>query len=207
MLTVETLVVGQLQTNCYIVSTSDSERTAAIIDPGEDAEYIMNRITDLNVTPSEIIATHGHFDHIGAAAELMVNYQVPFLMNSADTFLVTRMRETAKHFVSVDLGPSPIVTGDPQDSAFFVALTTPGHTPGAVMLLAKNEGIAFIGDTLFADGAFGDTTHSYSDKKALKASVQLICSLPGDTLLYPGHGEPILVEDIQRFIRENALER
>lgn len=204
MLTVETLTVGQLQTNCYIVYSSDPERTAAIIDPGDDAEYIMNRIADLNVTPSEIIATHGHFDHIGAVSELMVNYQVPFLMNSADTFLVTRMRQTAKHFTSVDLGPAPVVTGDPTDSAFFMAFATPGHTPGAVMLLAKKEGIAFVGDTLFADGAFGDTTHSYSDKKALGKSVQLICSLPGDTLLYPGHGDPILVEDIQRYIRQQT---
>src|SRR3989344_2876188 len=133
------LVVGQLQANCYILADQKNGK-AIIVDPGDDAEYIKNVLRDLDVTPTKIIATHGHFDHILAAWELQQVYKIPFLIHKNDAFLVKRMRETAKHFLKIDIPDLPpgvdgfltekevILVGKTNVKIF----ETPGHTPGSV---------------------------------------------------------------------------
>src|SRR3989344_8716694 len=93
------LVVGQLSTNCYLLSNKKGE--GIIIDPGDDAEYIKQKLIDYEIIPFYIIATHGHFDHLLAALELKLTYKIPLLMNEKDKFLLARMQSSANFFTGV----------------------------------------------------------------------------------------------------------
>lgn len=175
----ETLVVGQMQTNCYITG-------GMIIDPGDDAEYIMDHVRE---TPTMIIATHGHFDHIMAAYALQIAYNIPFYIHEKDIFLLATMQSSAKHFLKI-----PVVDPPPKPTPIsnIPFIHTPGHTPGSICLPIGDALI--VGDTIFEGGAVGRTDHSYSDPLALSASIKKILSYAPETRLLPGHGEETTVQ-------------
>ena len=192
-LQIEQLQVGALQTNCYLVIADTGQ--LLIVDPGDDADYIMRRIADIKGEPTAIVATHGHFDHLMAAYELQVNYGIHFLIHKKDEFLVRAMRESARHFLKVDAGPVPNIDNHLQDGDNITlgktemkVIETPGHTPGSVALWSKEASMAFVGDLLFAQGAVGRTDFSYSSPKKLERSLQEILKLPPETALFTGHG-------------------
>lgn len=185
----ETLVVGSMATNCYIAG-------GMIIDPGDDAEYIVSHLT---VKPTMIVATHGHFDHIMAAYALQLAYNIPFYIHEDDIFLLGRMQSSAKHFLGLkEIDPPPVPTKI-KDLPF---IHTPGHTPGSICVYFKKDNVLFSGDTVFANGAVGRTDHEYSDKAALEQSVKKILSLSPATRIFPGHGEETIV---QKEIRYHTL--
>lgn len=193
------LVVGQMATNCYLLTDKNSGKTL-IIDPGDDAEYIMDHIAQLHADPFAVIATHGHFDHVMAATALQLAYNIPFLLHPADTFLIDRMQESAQHFLGLKhVDPPPTITPLAMDEPFSLGnyalelLATPGHTPGSICIYDATGKQAFVGDTVFAGGAVGRTDFSYSSTDKLKESIARIFALPSDTTLYTGHGEPTLV--------------
>jgi len=202
MLQIQTFIVGQLQTNCYLVS-DDTSHQALIIDPGDDANYIAEKITADNLQPIAILATHGHFDHILGAFELQQIFSLPFFIHPKDLFLLKRMRETAEHYLGISvIEPSPVKPKEfPKDmkiqlgEMYVNVLETPGHTPGGVSFYFQKENICFTGDTVFAGGAIGDWRHEYSDKQLLLRSVKEIVSLPQETILYPGHGDQTTVAE------------
>ena len=72
-----TLRVGQLGTNCYLI---ESDEKVGIIDPGDDGQYIIDQIQRLELSPTWILATHGHFDHVMGATEIKLAYNIPFLL-------------------------------------------------------------------------------------------------------------------------------
>ncbi|HLD25163.1 MAG TPA: MBL fold metallo-hydrolase [Patescibacteria group bacterium] len=186
-----TLRVGQMAANCYLVVETKSKE-GIIIDPGDDAEYIIDTLTKRGINPTAIIATHGHFDHIMAAFAIQKTYDIPVYVHANDIFLVGRMRESAKHFLGIDTDPEPDVTPISKKTLHgFTMLATPGHTPGSICL--AGDGVLFTGDTIFANGAVGRTDHTYSSHIDLLKSIQSILSLPARTKIYPGHGDPTTV--------------
>lgn len=196
-----TLPVGQMKANCYLVINKKTWE-ALIIDPGDDAEYIENKLRDKNCTPVVIICTHGHFDHTGAVLELELTYNIPFLINKKDEFLLEKNQESAKHFTGIDIGPKPKITEIATEgknikigNTNFIIIETPGHTPGSICLYHTKDNILFAGDLLFADGRVGRTDFSYSDKNALLQSIAKIKKLPPETLVYPGHGDSFMISD------------
>jgi hydroxyacylglutathione hydrolase len=198
-LKVRTLRVGQLATNCYLVSDNQS---AIIIDPGDDADYIIQKINDLDLIPTKIIATHAHFDHIMAVNELKEAYNIPFLLHKSDVPLLKWMRQSALHFTKVDPGPAPKVdkflkdkeelkTGNSKltrPAGGLKIIHTPGHTPGGIVLYSNKVGVAFVGDTIFARGRVGRTDFPYCSKNDLQKSTRKLLKLPAKTICYPGHG-------------------
>lgn len=204
------LQVGQMQANCYIV-TCPQTKECLIIDPGDDAQYITDKISSIQATPIGIVATHGHFDHIMAAAELQLIYSVPFMMHTHDEFLLKRMTETARHFLQHDLVTlPPIVSKTIQDSDMVTVgshalriIETPGHTPGSVSLYNEQCGILFVGDVLFQNGGVGRTDHSYCRPLELHDSIDTILDLPGYTIIYPGHGEQTTVDAEMVYHRDS----
>lgn len=195
---VKLLKVGQLRTNCYLV-TDDISSKALIIDPGDGVDFIQRKISDEEVTPTKIIATHGHFDHILAVNELKLAYNIPFLMHKNDEFLLERMRSSCKFFTGYDPGPPPTVDGFLTRSNpvklgkyKFKTIQTPGHTPGGISLYSKKEKVVFVGDLMFERGGVGRTDFSYSSKSDLDKSIEKILKLPNDTEVYSGHGESFL---------------
>jgi len=194
-LVIKTLVVGQLQTNCYIVADLVSQQ-AMVIDPGDDAEYIINSLRDLNVNPTQIVATHGHFDHIMAAFELQQAYDIPFLISQKDIFLVQRMHETAEFFLKIKIPDIPPIISShlSADQILtcghnpFLLVATPGHTPGSMCLYNQQKNILFTGDTLFAGGSVGRTDFSYASPSEMSSSLRYLKKYPHNTQIYPGHG-------------------
>ena len=194
MYTIQTLVVGQLKTNCYLIYANNSDKSL-IIDPGDEADFIIQKINDYGVIPVGIIATHAHFDHIQAVAELKLAFNIPFYLHAKDKFLLQYYRSSAKYFTGIDPGPAPSVDkfikeGDviKTENMSILIIETPGHTPGCVCLYNKNEKIIFSGDTIFANGDVGRTDHKYSDPLVFSKSVKKILSLSKATIVYPGHG-------------------
>lgn len=188
---IETLVVGQMATNCYIVGD-------IIIDPGDDAEYIMSHLQE---KPSMIVATHGHFDHIMAAYALQLVYNIPFYIHPDDNFLLANMQSSAQHFLGLrEIDPSPVATpikNLPAGRQGLSFIHTPGHTPGSICL--KFGDALLVGDTIFSGGAVGRTDFSYSDKEQLHQSLERILKLSGGTRILPGHGQATTVQTEKKY--------
>ncbi len=184
--------LGELQTNCYLL---EDEGKALVIDPGDDAPFILEELQRKNLELVGICLTHGHFDHAMAVGEIQMSFPVPLYMSREDMFLIYRLEKSAQHF----LDHSPVVVkplnieyftpGELHISNFaFTVIPTPGHTPGSVCLYFPGEKNIFTGDTLFS-GAVGRTDFAYGDKKKLHKSLELLFKLPDETEVYPGHGE------------------
>ena len=200
-----TLPVGQLQANCYLYVDKFSKETI-IIDPGDDADFIERNISDRQLKPRLILATHGHFDHIMAVLELKLAYKIPFKASAKDKFLVNNMSKSAEHFIGIDTGPPPSIDASLKEAeiikigrSLLTVIGTPGHTPGSVCLYDKISNSLFTGDTLFADSSIGRTDFSYSSHENLRASLKKIFNLPGKTKIFPGHGRPSTLEEEKNF--------
>jgi glyoxylase-like metal-dependent hydrolase (beta-lactamase superfamily II) len=205
---IEKLVVGQLQTNCYLVWEKETQE-GVIIDPGDDGEYILNRIKDLEIKPQFILATHGHFDHVLAVLELKLALKIPFLINEKDLFLVKRAVQSAKFFTGEKEGLEPLVDQFIKEGDIIrfgkkeklKVVETPGHSPGGVVF--ESRGVVFSGDALFKDG-FGTTQYSYCSYEDLLNSIKnKLFKLQDETMVYPGHGEETTIGEEKKNFTQN----
>ncbi|MBU0998028.1 MBL fold metallo-hydrolase [Patescibacteria group bacterium] len=200
---VEKLIVGSLNTNCYLFYSKS--KNCVIIDPGDDAEYIIDTIFKLQLNPLAVIATHGHFDHILAVDQLKMTFTIPFCCNENDKFLVKSMKKRATRWLSRKIYEiNPKIDTNLQSKykikdISFTILSTPGHTPGSICLYSKKENILFSGDTIFSDGAIGRYDFSYSNKLDLEKSIHLILKLSNETKIYSGHGEETNVKKEKNY--------
>jgi len=188
--------LGQLQANCYLL-TKDKE--CLIIDPADDANFLLEEISRLNLHLVGMLGTHGHFDHLMAVGEIQLSIKAPLYIHNKDLFLVKRLKETAKHFLGFEphiISPTIIEfvpTGILKIKNFKLKIIpTPGHTPGSCCLYFRDEQTLFTGDTLFKE-AIGRTDLSYSSKVDLETSLKTLFALPMETIVYPGHGESTLI--------------
>jgi len=200
---IEKLIVGQLQTNCYLVWEEETKK-GLIIDPGDDAEYILNRIKDLEIKPEMILATHGHFDHVLGVFELKMALKIPFLIHQEDLFLLKRADKTAGYFRGIKDGFVPSADGFLKENekisfgqnSQLKVIETPGHSPGGVAFFSR--GVVFSGDTLFKQGV-GRTDFSYCSQADLIDSIKnKLFKLPDKTIIYPGHGEKTTIGEEKR---------
>ena len=188
---VETLVVGSLFTNCYILIPETKE--ALVIDPGGDAEAIVRALRENGLNLRYIVATHGHFDHVCAVKELQDTLGGETLLHRADLPLLESLPAQGAAF-GMRTGPTPRIDrfleeGDllPLGNGHFRVLHTPGHSPGGISL--TGYGMAFVGDTLFA-GSIGRTDLPGSSHEMLLESIRRkLLTLEENTLILPGHGE------------------
>lgn len=194
---INTLEVGSLKTNCYFVS-QDNE--VGIIDPGDDADFVIRTIQTSGEKPVWIAATHGHFDHVLAASELSLAFNIPFYINPEDKFLLDRAKESAEHFLGIYADPVLVETRDLKErmrlkigDEFLEVIETPGHTPGGISLYSRKNKILFCGDLIFDRGTVGRTDFKYASAKDLENSIKKVMKLPGNTVIYPGHSDPTTV--------------
>lgn len=187
------LSVGQVRTNCYLI---ESDGEVGIIDPGDDGDYIIRKITDLGVKPVWALATHGHCDHLLAVSELCLTLNIPFYLHPKDKFFLPQVPSTVKHYFGIItdpilVEPTPVFkkTKLSIGRAVFQVIETPGHSPGGICLYNQKEKVLFTGDSIFGRGLVGRTDFEYCSKEDLKKSIRKILKLPEKTLVYPGHGE------------------
>jgi glyoxylase-like metal-dependent hydrolase (beta-lactamase superfamily II) len=152
-----------------------------VFDAAHSAAPIVEAVNGRNVVA--VICTHGHNDHITVAPELGDTLDAPVLLHPADEML-WRMTHPDKDFRAVSDDETISVAG-----LDLHALHTPGHSPGSVCWCAPDLSAVFSGDTLFSGGP-GATGRSFSDFPTILASISgRLGSLPGDTVVYTGHGD------------------
>ncbi len=191
---IKTIPVGQLETNCYVV-TNENTLECVVIDPGDESNTIMDYLELNHLMCRAILLTHGHYDHVGAADAVSEETGAPVYMNerddachSVDRHLPYHMGKNARNYDD----------GDAVDAAglHFDVIATPGHTPGGVTL--RCEDVLFTGDTLFK-GSCGRTDLPGGDMDQELASLRRLCELPGDYEVYPGHMEYSTLEREREF--------
>jgi len=189
-----TLPVGQLRTNCYL-AICQKTKNCLIIDPGDEANFISEKILREGLKPIAIIATHGHFDHILATNELKMSFKAPFLANQNDENIINHMTQSASWWLKRKIIESPPTIDQylkEGDSISFGkgglrVIETPGHTPGGVSFYNESSKVLFSGDIIFKSG-LGRTDFSYSSLSDLKNSIKKIRQRFSGFILYPGHG-------------------
>lgn len=179
---IKTLPVGQLETNCYIV-TNEESLECVVIDPGDESNSILDYIESNKLKCKAIFVTHGHFDHIGALSAVAEDTGAPVYMNERDTkvndSLLRRGVELPQSLISYDDGETVECAG-----MKFEIIATPGHTPGGVTI--KVQDALFTGDTLFR-GSCGRVDLPGGDMEEELRSLKKLCMLEGDFEVYPGH--------------------
>jgi hydroxyacylglutathione hydrolase len=191
MLRIETLTVGPLETNCYLFAPVSPTGEVVIVDPGAEPEAILDAVSRLELKVAAILLTHGHVDHMAAAAAVRDATGAPVHMHVADAGMV---RKPDPYWASLVGGVEPCevdveLTGDEQLHLAGVDLQvihTPGHSPGSICYMVG--GTLFSGDTLFA-GSIGRTDLPGGDDRVMQASLaRLTAEVTGETRVLPGHG-------------------
>ena len=181
MLALHTLPLGAYQTNCYILHQEDSS-SCVVIDPGYTPEVILDFLAGKGLKLEAILLTHGPFDHVGAVRELAAETGCKVYLNPDDLSMPPRMTAGPLYYTDTySDGDTLSPAGIP-----FQVLSTPGHTPGSVCLIAEN--FLFSGDTLFA-GSCGRTDLPGGSRRAIRESLRRLAAIPQDYSVHPGHGE------------------
>lgn len=186
---IETINVGPLDVNCYIISSEKDN--AIIIDPGADPEKILKYIEFHDLKAEFILNTHGHIDHIGSNAHIKSATDAELLIHEDDAFMLGQVQDS---YISSMLNAKPSPPPDKKlkdgdilelDNIKIKVIHTPGHTPGGVCFYTDNY--LFTGDSIFV-GGIGRTDFPYSDHMTLIKSIkERILTLPDDTIIYSGH--------------------
>ncbi len=190
----ETLIVGPLQVNCYLLGCEQT-RQAIVLDPGDNAPAIQAALRRHDLKLTAILATHAHFDHVMAARPLQEATAAAFHLHPAERPLLAMMRRMALAWLGHDPGEPPEVNGDllagrrvTFGMESLEVCFTPGHSPGGVTLIHHASRCVFTGDALFA-GGIGRTDLPGGDLATLLASIRdQILTLPDDYVILSGHG-------------------
>lgn len=196
MLNVRTYSLGPIQTNCYLVSNSKKE--CLIFDPGEEGVRLVKEIRKNGLKPLAILLTHTHFDHIGAVETVRTTFNVPVWVHEKEVSWLTdptkngsaKYSELPNYIVEPPLNEHIIKREQKLKigSFEFDVVFTPGHSPGSISYLFKEDAFAIVGDTLFQQSVGRTDLLGGSTKVLLDSIHNKLLSLPENTIIYPGHG-------------------
>lgn len=194
---VRRLVVPPLSNNAYVVWEQSSKK-AVIIDPSQGGDLILELVKDEHLDVVAIINTHCHFDHVFDNKKVKDATKAPLLMHEAD-IQYYKHDTLSSHFLGVEYEVVPIDRKlRHEDEIWFgteclQVIHLPGHTEGCISLYSKKHNIIFTGDVLFA-GAHGRTDLPGGDEARMERSLMFFRSLPKNTQVFSGHGEPTTLE-------------
>ncbi len=197
-------VVGMVGTNCYIAGNTQNQE-CFIVDPGDNADTLIQAVTDGGWTPRAILLTHGHFDHAGAADSLAKHYEIPVYAHEAEQATLEDERINLSGPMAgrgVKYHADIFVKSEQEiDVAGFHlrVLFTPGHTSGGCCYYVPMEDVVFSGDTLFC-GSIGRTDFPGGSASTLIRSVkEKLMTLPEHTLVLPGHDARTTIEQERMY--------
>ncbi|HVA56723.1 MAG: MBL fold metallo-hydrolase [Gemmatimonadaceae bacterium] len=197
MITIRFETVGPFQENSYLVVDDATER-AALVDPGDEPERLLEMVARSGATLDAIWLTHAHLDHVGAINGVRRVHPVPVFLHPLDRPLYDRAAEIAAAY------GVPLEQPDPPDRTLadgdvvtvgalrFNVLHTPGHAPGHVVFVGP--GLALGGDLLFR-GSVGRTDLPFCNGADMEASLARVSALPGEIVVYPGHGPSTTIDE------------
>jgi len=192
---IDYLILGGYQTNCYVLRKDASAKDCIIIDPGLEAEELIEFIDKEKLNPVAVVLTHGHIDHIAGVTILRSRFpEIKVYIHNFDAEMLTEPK------INLSAMSGMAFVTDAEDVALkerdlidlagikLLVLHTPGHTPGGISLYSKEACVVFVGDTLFAD-SIGRTDFPGGSMSQLLTSVrEKLFTLPEQTEVYPGHG-------------------
>ena len=191
--------------NTYVVTGKEA---CLIIDPGcyhdDEKSAVYAYVHAQNRQLVRLLNTHAHLDHVFGNAWVADTFQLAPCLHEKETIMYTHQNDWARsRGYAMDALPTPgyywrherhRFTFDNDD---WYALWTPGHSPGHVCYYVPSCHMLFTGDVLFWQGV-GRTDLPLGDAKAMKKSLQMVCQLPSNTSIYPGHGAPsVLAEELR----------
>jgi glyoxylase-like metal-dependent hydrolase (beta-lactamase superfamily II) len=187
------LVVGELETNCYLIACKRTKK-AVVIDPGgeEEVDLVLNFLQENNFDLKYIINTHGHIDHIAGNNLLKAKTEALLLIHRLDADMLVDANKNFSSFMGKEICSPPadklLEEGDEISlgTLNLIVIHTPGHTPGGISLVLNN--IVFTGDTLFAGGIGRTDLPGGSYQDLIKSINEKLLILGDDKIIYPGHG-------------------
>lgn len=195
------LILGDYETNCYILQANPDSRNCLIIDTGLEASDLLDFLDKKSLNPLALILTHGHADHITGAAPLREKFpKIQILIHKDDVEMLAcgKMNLSILAGITEKSPAADTLLEDGQQLNIaeikLKVIHTPGHTTGGICLYDENNNTLFSGDTLFA-GSVGRTDLPGGNTQQLLESIkQKIFTLPEQTTVYPGHGPETNVE-------------
>lgn len=196
-----------LQENTYVVS--DETREAVVIDCGalyeEERQAIVNYIDKQLLKPVHLLCTHGHFDHNFGNDTIWHTYGLKPEVAAEDEALMdlkTQVEQMIGTGYQNDVPPIGRLLSTDDTISFgshqLTILPTPGHTRGSVSFYCQSESIVFTGDTLF-HMSIGRTDFPGGSWQQMADSLKLLATLPDETKVYSGHGEPTTIGEERQY--------
>jgi len=193
----KTLVLGMVQTNCYIISNGETKE-AIVIDPADDAEMIMQYLKANDLLCKGILLTHGHFDHIMAATEMVDFTGAPIYAHEDEAALLKDSKMNASSHIRKECSLVPDVLLKDQEQLTLAGMSikvlhTPGHTGGGVCYYFTGYGVLISGDTLFHENIGRSDLPTGNSKKLVESILNKLMILEDQVKVYPGHGKPTTI--------------
>jgi glyoxylase-like metal-dependent hydrolase (beta-lactamase superfamily II) len=192
MIKIRHIEVSPFMTNCYLL-IDEATTQAALVDPGDEPARIMQMIEEAGAEVKYLLATHGHVDHVAAAAEMKDRLGLDFMICEQDRFLLEALPETCRMYGLHSCEPPAIDRalngGDtlPLGESTLAFFHAPGHSPGSLLIQAGETDVV-VGDVLFA-GSIGRTDLPGGSMETLRNSImQVLLPLGDDLRIHPGHG-------------------
>lgn len=185
----ERITVGPLLMNAYLLS-SPAAGEALLIDPGDEPDRLLAAVDAAGCRLSGLLSTHGHFDHVSAAAEIQARTDLPLRHHPDEAPILAVLGPTRAAYgfppVAAPRTAPDLIDGVPFAGGEIGVVPVPGHSPGHVMLTLP--GHALVGDVVFHD-SIGRTDLPGGSFEVLEASIrEKVYALPDATVLHPGHG-------------------
>ena len=197
------MVLGSYQTNCYFIYQEDKKR-AIVVDPADQGRKIYEALLRNGIRVEAILLTHGHFDHIWGTGELRESAGVKLYALDAEK----KVCEDSHNNVSDMTGRPYTVTPDEylkdrQEMTLagihFQVIATPGHTIGSCCYYFPAAGFLVSGDTLFAESVGRTDFPTGSMSSIVRSIKEKLYVLPGETKVYPGHGDSTTIEHEMQY--------
>ena len=195
---IKTMVLGMVSTNCYLVYNDDTKE-GVVVDPADNGAYILNKCSELGVTPVAVHLTHGHFDHIIGVPEVKRAFHIPvYASETEDAMLADTSINLSCHVPGKQTSfHADVLVHDGDELELlgykWKVIATPGHTAGSVSYYIPEEEVLLSGDTLFYE-SYGRTDLATGSSSDIADSLlNKLFVLPEDTMVYPGHGDPTTI--------------
>ena len=198
-------VLGQVFTNCYFLKNKETGELL-IVDPGDYAEKVFQKVSLMQGKPVGILLTHGHFDHIGAVDKLKERYDLTVYASEAEKDTITDTTKNLTSYFGEPFTVTPdVYLKDGQEieiaGILMNMILTPGHTEGSCCYYLPNHGLLFSGDTLFQASRGRTDFPGGSDSQIINSIKTKLLVLPDETVVLPGHMDSTKIEFEKGFYR------
>lgn len=214
-LQVHTIVSMPFAENTY-VAWKEGESQVLVIDPGLEPELILSFLQEMKKKPAAILNTHGHADHIAGNGAMKEAFpQAPLIIGANDEAMLSDANANLSGPFGLPF-TSPradrlVREGDVLDLAGIQleVLDVPGHSPGHIVFVHRGEPCQVFGGDVLFEGSVGRADFPGSDGRLLLQGIrEKLFTLPGDTIIYPGHGPTTTIEKEKKtnpFVGDDAL--